>query len=818
MFNLFKHSLMIALGAVSISAHAMPVHAVKADAGTERGEQGRAFTVEAAISIRYPLRISVEGETTVFTPDLWQAPGTYALFSLNGERFFTVDRRGALKHNALIDALHIYRTADFRDRPGGDASRIDPVYSIERRSLTNLAPMQKIKWASETKITFISADENSLRQVFEVDTARKKVKQLTRHPTSVVNYDVSAGTLAFYARQEDNTHAARSGRSQLLIDPYIDEVLSPSLVEGNSYELVELYVQSKRDKSPRRVPLPASISFDGMLTDIHLSPDGKRMLFSHPYINPLPEFAEYPKFGPNPYYTEDMEGETAGSKKLFYVSRLWAYDVGAGEAQPVAAAPYSPIAGFSNNHDRSVLWTGPDSVIIPGQFMPLSGTEGAERQRRARGTAVVHLDFKTGEAAPILYQPLTSIEQVFAGAAAPSIVKMHWDACSRRLLLKREPDAARSGEGTWYEAYAHDGERWAKTEASADEVAVFSKKGPDIAITVNEGLNTPPVYEFAAAGTETRTVFRDLNPQLTDVALAQTERRSWTDGNGLEWTGGLIYPVNYQPGKRYPLIVQTHGFRPSEFIVDGPDRVASAYAARVFSARGFFVMQMAESPSAITLDTREGARITAGYEGVVAMLTDEGLIDPKRVGAIGWSRTAFHVMQAAWRSPDLFASITNNDGIQRGYMEFMLGVSDGGEASINSRANLNGGSIPIGAGLDEWRKHAFTFNADKIKAAVLVEPIAARSLISMWETYAVLKILGTPVDLLYHPDGSHALQKPSERYMSQKLNVQWHQFWLTGIEDSDPAFEDQYDRWRKMRDDHCANLEADGKALPVYCR
>ena len=394
---------------------------------------------------------------------------------------------------------------------------------------------------------------------------------------------------------------------------------------------------------------------------------------------------------------------------------------------------------------------------------------------------------------------------------------MLWDRNLKRLVLKRAKDGRDLSAGVYYEAYRKANGAWVReTAGEADFKALEGVRFP-YRVSVEEGLNTPPSYTFLAGDEEAGAVFRNLNPQLADIALARTEERIWTGPNGIEWSAALVYPVDYEPGKRYPFILQTHGYYPSEYIVDGPGRVSSGYGARSFSARGFFVMQLADPPAIFTVDEKEAPNITAVYEDIVDQLHEEGLIDRERVGAVGWSRTAFHVMQAAWRNPGLFASVTANDGIQRGYIEFFSQLHWGRNHMRDLMTQTNAGALPIGEGLDEFRKHALTFNLDKVTAAVLVEPMRANSLLLMWETYAVLKFLGKAVELLYHPAGVHALQNPSERYASQKMAVQWHQFWLTGVEELDPLFEDQYFRWRQMREESCATMRTKRRDAPVYC-
>ena len=793
--------------------------ASSANAGTDRESAGkslRAFAFEDSIRMRYPLRIASEGEADTFTKDMPFFSGDYGLFSPGKKYVFTIDRRGDLERGVLIDALHVYEAdalASLLERKDADVA---PVYTVERTSAVNAPPMQALQWRSESEISFLGTDENGLRQVFLIDIKRGKTKQLTTHPTSILAHKMSNGVLAFLANSKSRVGAEEFEKSRPIGDSSLHQMINPEPWGAEYSQTIEIFVQRVNEKRSRRIPLPKSISFQ-WLWDLEISPDGERVLFFYPYVDPLPEFAEYPQPNVGTFYSPDMAGEKSTSAKLWFSYRYWSYDVRTGKAEPLLNAPHGDSLVSGNVHDQSVIWISRHEAIIPSLLMPLTGVEGEERKRRAAAPVIAYVDFRNKNVEPILYQPLTPFKGSSAETVAPRIVEMRWDKRRGQLLLKRAPNARAPEQGVFYEAYRKDGGSWVGGDADEAAFNALEQDPTEFVVSIDEGLNTPPTYTVVSLDGSQRTPFRRLNPQLDEIKLARTEKRTWTDRNGLEWKGGLVYPVDYQPGKKYPFILQTHGFFEAEYLIDGFSRTASAFAARSFSARGFFVMQMNDGRGAVTQDTEEGANFTAAYEALIDQLAEEGLIDRRRVGAIGWSRTAFHVMQAAWRNPGLFASVTANDGMQASYMSFLTVVNFGAD-QIEAFFSTNDEAAPFGEGLDEWRKHSLTFNLDKVTAAVLVEPITFGPLLGMWETYAVLKFLEKPVDLLYHPIGTHALKKPSERYVSQKYNVQWHQFWLTGVEDPDPAFEGQYVRWRKMRDEYCATMKAANKTdPPVYC-
>jgi hypothetical protein len=60
--------------------------------------------------------------------------------------------------------------------------------------------------------------------------------------------------------------------------------------------------------------------------------------------------------------------------------------------------------------------------------------------------------------------------------------------------------------------------------------------------------------------------------------------------------------------------------------------------------------------------------------------------------------------------------------------------------------------------------------------------------------------------------GAHNTQNPRQIIAVMQGTVDWFEFWLNGREDPDSAKAPQYERWRKLRELHVADLAKDGNA------
>jgi hypothetical protein len=286
--------------------------------------------------------------------------------------------------------------------------------------------------------------------------------------------------------------------------------------------------------------------------------------------------------------------------------------------------------------------------------------------------------------------------------------------------------------------------------------------------------------------------------------MGQTSIYSWKDSTGYEWEAGLVKPYGYIPGHRYPLVIQTHGFNPNEFLVDGS--YTTGFAAQPLAAAGIMVLQMEDRSDRHQKGIGQEASLFAqGCAAGIQQLEADGLIDPTRVGIIGFSRTSWYVETALVNFPRLFRVATIIDGVDQGYMNYILFCA--GMGSCKTEPELANGGAPFGIALNRWLVSAPTFRLDRVQAPLRIEAINWYSILQEWEIYSSLFQQEKPVDFVYIADGQHILQQPKQRFASQQGNVDWLRFWLQGFEDPGPLKRAQYRRWTKLR-----NLTGTGRS------
>lgn len=316
----------------------------------------------------------------------------------------------------------------------------------------------------------------------------------------------------------------------------------------------------------------------------------------------------------------------------------------------------------------------------------------------------------------------------------------------------------------------------------------------NIQLVVEQTLNNPPTLWMVDKQTGYSSQIWNPNPQFAHIQFGQASVYHWKDRSGYEWTGGLVKPVDYVPGRRYPLIIQMYNFYPDEFMTDGMD--PTAFAARELASAGFVVLQVQRKPFHAFNDA-EAQEHLEGYRSAIEHLAEDGLIDIHKVGVIGFSWTCWYVENALSKAPNMFAAATIADGVDHSYLSYHL--FDISSPALQEQDDRIIGAEPFGEGLKRWMEFAPGFHLDKVKTPLRIEAINPLSLLGEWEIYSSLAMQNKPVDLIYFPVGTHIHQRPLERLESQQGDVDWFRFWLQGYRDPDPAKRSQYQRWDDLK-------------------
>jgi dipeptidyl aminopeptidase/acylaminoacyl peptidase len=187
----------------------------------------------------------------------------------------------------------------------------------------------------------------------------------------------------------------------------------------------------------------------------------------------------------------------------------------------------------------------------------------------------------------------------------------------------------------------------------------YSSKGDKYVMVMNTPNHTNEIYTFSGNTKPKRLT--NSNPWLDEIKFGKQEEIRYSARDRLEITGILIYPLNYEAGKKYPLIVDIHG---------GPEAAyqngwVTGYGnwGQIASARGYFVfLPNYRASNGRGVEFSKMGHFDLGgkeFDDVldgIDFLIEKGLVDPDRVGIGGGSYGGYFSAWAATKHSHRFAA------------------------------------------------------------------------------------------------------------------------------------------------------------------
>jgi dipeptidyl aminopeptidase/acylaminoacyl peptidase len=431
----------------------------------------------------------------------------------------------------------------------------------------------------------------------------------------------------------------------------------------------------------------------------------------------------------------------------WYIAGLFAIDAASGALRDVQPKPGMQIANPRWSPDgKQIIFIGGlmSDEPIPGGDVYVTYSNGGELRNltpasKSTVTSAAWLPKSEG----ILITGIAAGETFVERLSLDGTTTFHW----------KGPETLAHGEFVPYVSVASDGRTTAVVRAS------FSK-APEVW--------AGPIGDWK---------------QITHVNAAL--KPAWGEAKSLRWTtnigsvqGWLIYPSDFDPAKKYPLVVYVHGGPAWAFTPKFPDRWNYPFA---LPAHGFFVLEPNPRGSygmgekfvrANVKDFGYGdfLDIMAGVDKAI----QEAPVDPERLGITGWSYGGFMTMWAVTQT-NRFGAAVAGAGLSN-YLSYY------GENKIDQWMIPYFGATVYDDPVVYAKSSPINF-IKKAKTPTLIvvgdrdgECPAPQS----YEFWHALKTLGVPTEFVIYPNEGHLFANPMHSRDVIDRTVMWFGQYLGG--------------------------------------
>ncbi|MFC2111908.1 prolyl oligopeptidase family serine peptidase [Bacteroidota bacterium] len=272
-----------------------------------------------------------------------------------------------------------------------------------------------------------------------------------------------------------------------------------------------------------------------------------------------------------------------------------------------------------------------------------------------------------------------------------------------------------------------------------------------------------------------------------NVSFAETEEWDFIASDGTTIRGYFLYPLNFDPEKKYPLIVNYYG---------GTNPIKKSFGGRypvdIWAGEDYVVY--VPQPSGATgfgqefsaRHQNDWGKTTTGeiIEGTKKFIEAHDFVDSSKIGCIGASYGGFMTMLLQSQT-DIFTCAISHAGISS-----ISSYWGEGYWGFGYSANATGDSYPWNR-KDIYIDQSALFNADKINTPLLLLHGSKDTNVPLGESLQLwvgLKILGKPVEMVQVEGEDHHILTYSKRIEWHNAIMAWFDKWLNG-EDHD---------WKKL--------------------
>ncbi len=303
----------------------------------------------------------------------------------------------------------------------------------------------------------------------------------------------------------------------------------------------------------------------------------------------------------------------------------------------------------------------------------------------------------------------------------------------------------------------------------------------DIFVFQTQKADESPNYYLVDERFRSPRQLTDTNPWQDDYEWAHTELMTYTNANGVELQGRLLYPAHYESGKKYPMMVYIYELRSQSLHSYTLPGRTSAYNQRRYSSEGYFVFE----PDIVYRLRDPGMSAVECVVPAVEEVLASGMIDEEKIGLTGHSwgayQTSFVVSQT-----DLFAAAVAGAPLTN--MISMYNSIYWNSGSTDAQIfEISQGRFPdpYWEDWDKFVENSPIFNAQTINTPLMIafgDEDGAVDFNQGVEMYSTMRRLKKPFIMLVYEGENHGNRKKENQIDYANRTHDWFNHFLLGQE------------------------------------
>ena len=271
----------------------------------------------------------------------------------------------------------------------------------------------------------------------------------------------------------------------------------------------------------------------------------------------------------------------------------------------------------------------------------------------------------------------------------------------------------------------------------------------------------------------------DAAEQLTGFDLAKREVIHWKSGDGTTIEGILLKPADFDPSKKYPLLVIIHGGPTG---IDMPALSADRYyPMERFIAKGALILrpnyrgsagygEKFRSRNVRNLGVGDYADVISGVDSLIA----QGFVDKDRVGAMGWSEGGY-ISAFITTSSDRFKAVSVGAGIS----DWLTYYANTDITPFTPQyLHATPWDDP-----DIYKKTSPISYIAKARTPTLIQQGGSDRRVPVADSFELRQALedhGVPVKMVIYDGFGHPIDKPKQQRAVMEENENWFDHYIWG--------------------------------------